>query len=378
MHVIVNALSVTNLSARHVLMGHLRQISAWARAEHDFTVIHHRDNADIVCDLGRNVRWHECPPATARWAPRLAWETAVLPQLCRKLGAELLWLPNGITVAGLAVPQVTLAQNPWALVPGLPMSKAERIKAAVQRSSYRTAMKRADLMLFNSEYMRGAYRKNAGFHERAGVVAYQGLSESLFDTAESTRVGARRNPGEILCVAVFAPHKRVEILVAALARLRCEHQVPATLKLVGPWPHTEYLQQVREAISSHDLVESVEITSYVDTARLHAHYASAQVFCVLSLCESFGIPAVEAQAFGTPTVSTECCAIPEVSGAGGVYVPVDDAGAAAAALARVIGDDALWRQKSEAAIANAARFHWSECSRPLLKMFEVGAAPARG
>ncbi len=369
MRVIVNALSVTNLSARHVLMGHLRQLAGWTVGTHIYTVLYHRGNADIVCELSSNVEWLECPPATMRWAPRLVWETAVLPSLCRRLGAGLLWLPNGITVAGLTIPQVTLAQNPWALVPGLPMSLTERLKAVVQRASYRTAMKRADLILFNSDYMRSAYRENAGFEEKASVVAYQGLSESLFEAAANVR--ATRAATEILCVAVFAPHKRVEVLVSALSQVRKTHGIPATLKLVGPWPHADYLQRVRTAIAENDVADSVEITSYVDTARLHAHYASARLFCVLSLCESFGIPAVEAQAFGTPTVSTDCCAIPEVSGEGGVYVPVDDAHAAAAAIARMLGDEALWQQKSRAAVANAARFHWADCSRPLLEMFRL-------
>ena len=62
------------------------------------------------------------------------------------------------------------------------------------------------------------------------------------------------------------------------------------------------------------------------------------MFCLLSRCESFGIPAVEAQSFGTPALGTDTCAIPEVGGRGGLYSPVDDVEAAANNLIRVLRD----------------------------------------
>ncbi len=65
MRVLVNGLSVTNLSGRHVLLGHLRQIAKWAAGEHDFVVLHHAANADMRCDMGPHVDWIECPRRTA-------------------------------------------------------------------------------------------------------------------------------------------------------------------------------------------------------------------------------------------------------------------------------------------------------------------------
>jgi glycosyltransferase involved in cell wall biosynthesis len=116
----------------------------------------------------------------------------------------------------------------------------------------------------------------------------------------------------------------------------------------------------------------------VPQAELHSLYAGARVFCLPSRCESFGIPAVEAQAFGTPAVVAAGTAAPEIVGQGGVAVTQDDVEATAQALLRYLGADSEWRQCSRAARANAERFHWRGCSTPLLDAIEKLGAQASG
>jgi glycosyltransferase involved in cell wall biosynthesis len=94
----------------------------------------------------------------------------------------------------------------------------------------------------------------------------------------------------------------------------------------------------------------------------------------MSRCESFGIPAVEAQAFGTPVVGSNVCAMPEVCGDGGVFGAPEDVPATANLLQRLLTDSADWQDFSDAARRNAAKYQWSECSRPLLSLFEMGGA----
>jgi glycosyltransferase involved in cell wall biosynthesis len=117
----------------------------------------------------------------------------------------------------------------------------------------------------------------------------------------------------------------------------------------------------------------VEIKGYASRDDLNRYYAESKVFSLMSKSESFGIPAVEAQAFGTPVVSSNCCAIPEVCGRGGVYPEPEDVEGTAKAIAKLLTDESAWQKLSEAARQNAERYHWDTCSRPLLRMFEVVA-----
>jgi glycosyltransferase involved in cell wall biosynthesis len=89
----------------------------------------------------------------------------------------------------------------------------------------------------------------------------------------------------------------------------------------------------------------------------------------MSWCESFGIPAVEAQAFSTPVVSSNCCAIPEICGDGGIYPDPGDLHSVADSLAELLNNKVKWDQLSEAARDNASKFRWDICSRPLLDVF---------
>lgn len=369
MRVLVNALSVTNMSGRHVLMGHLSRLAEWTRGEHEYVVLFHAANRDICRDLGAHVSWQECPGFTAHWAGRAAWESARLPSLASKVKADFMFTPSGTVVPGLSLPQVSFAQNPWSLVRDLQRNTAESIKAGLQRRNYRQAMHKAAMMIFNSEYMRSAYRENAGFRERRSEVVYQALDEETHQAAAVARRKGGRKDLQILSVSAWAPHKGVETVLEALRLLRTAHGVPANLVLAGPWPDAAYAQRMRKLISQHRLEDAVVIRGHVSREELDRLYAESRIFTLMSHCESFGIPALEAQAFGTPVVSSNCCAIPEICGGGGVYPQPGDSVGVAEKMVTLLNDTESWTRLSEQAVANAAKFHWAHCSRKLLNMF---------
>jgi glycosyltransferase involved in cell wall biosynthesis len=93
---------------------------------------------------------------------------------------------------------------------------------------------------------------------------------------------------------------------------------------------------------------------------------------LMSYCESFGIPAAEAMAFGTPIVASQDCAISEVCAGAGLFGPAGNPDWTADALEQLLTDPSTWSQFSSQALQNASRLRWEACSRPLMKMFEIG------
>ena len=371
MKVLVNALSVSNMSGRHVLLGHLSQLSRWTRGQHEYYVLHHHRNSDLCRDLGENVRWVNCPPYTSRWASRAVWERIALPHLVTSLKIDFVFMPSGTVAHGCPVPQISFAQNPWCLVKGIGRTPSDVPKAAIQRREYRVAMREAAMMVFNSEYMRSAYRENADFEERYSEIVYQGIDNTTLESAAHIAPAIKKDPYSILSVSAMAPHKGVDTVIKALERLIRQYRLPVRLSLVGPWPDDRYERKMRNLISELRLQDSVKIAGFVSRERLHQYYAESGIFCLMSQCESFGIPAVEAQAFGTPVVSSNCCAIPEVCGEGGVYCDHDDIEGVSSALSTLLTDEREWKRVSAAAVVNASRFRWDICSMPLLNMFKV-------
>jgi glycosyltransferase involved in cell wall biosynthesis len=363
LRILVNALSVANLSGRHVVTGHISRLAQWMAPLYQFVVLHHAGNADLRDSLGSTVDWVEAPPNTAHWLPRSAWERLRLATLTRQLRSDAVLTFAGTITAGVGVPQLCFAQNPWCLVPSVHRGLVDRPKAALQRHAYREAMSRAALMIFNSHYMRRAYRDNAGCLERASAIVYQAVDDETHAAAALAGGHLTRDPLRILSVSAMAPHKGADTLVRALAHLRRDVGIPATLALVGAWPHAGYRREVETLIRSLGVQSAVSILGHVSRGDLHHLYASSRVFALMSECESFGIPAVEAQAFGTPIVSSNCCAIPEVCGDAGLFPEPRSVEATAEALRTILTSDVAWATLSERARSNAARFRWDACTR---------------
>lgn len=374
---LVNALSVTNPSGLHVLLGHMDQVADALRGRLRLVVLCRADMAALRAGLGSRVDWEFAPAATRRWWFRAAWECLHLPRLVRQHAVCAAFTPSGIAAHGLAVPQIVFCQNPWALVPAA-RRRRDASKAWLQRRAYRRALRVADVLVFNSLFMQDAYRADAGFAERRGIIAYQAADESTRARA-AVPLPIARKPSQILSVSVMAPHKNVEALVRAFHAVRAQGHPEARLHLVGAWPDPAYERKIRRLAEALGLPDAIHFAGFVSREELDRFYAESQVFCLMSRCESFGIPAIEAQLFGTPVVSSTVCAIPEICGAGGQFIDPDDVSGIAAALRRLIEDPAEWQRCSDLARQNAARFTWSLCSRSLIEVFaEFADQPSAG
>jgi glycosyltransferase involved in cell wall biosynthesis len=375
--ILVNALSVTNQSGLHVLAGHLDSLAE----AFTVAVIARPSMTSLKERFAERVEWIGAPENTSRWLPRAVWEFQALEKIARNTGARFYFTPSGISASRLSIPQVVLCQNPWALVPAA-RRKKDALKAWLQRRAYRQTMRAAEVMVFNSEYMRQAYRRNAGFDEKRSIIAYQAADEETRRRSEDWK-DRPRAAGQILCVSAMAPHKNVEAVVRALVKLP-----EATLRLVGAWPDSRYERKIHDLVSELNLEKRIRFDGFVSREELDRLYAESQVFCLMSRCESFGIPAIEAQLFGTPVVCSKVCAVTEICGEGGLFCDPDDVDAIAGALRALLEGSndrnnkeveapppsKVWEKISDQTRVNADRFQWSECSRPLVEFFaERGA-----
>jgi len=365
-----------------VLAGHLDRLADGLQDDCRFVVVCRPQMTELKARFEGRVDWIDAPADTARWLPRAVWEYRNLQKLADACSARAYFTPSGIAASALDIPQVVLCQNPWAMVPSA-RRRRDFLKAWLQRRAYRQTMKTADVMVFNSEYMRQAYRQNAGFNEKRSIIAYQAADEETRSRSEHWK-NRPRNPGQILCVSAMAPHKNVEALLSAFEKLKNRNAEKLksdrtsaepsfqnlSLHLVGSWPDSMYEKKMLRLIADLGLGEQVQMHGFVCREELDRLYAEAQVFCLMSRCESFGIPAIEAQLFGTPVVCSTACAVPEVCGDGGLFCDPDDISGIAEALQTLLYDSNVWENYSEKARRNACRFQWVECSRPLAELFE--------
>jgi glycosyltransferase involved in cell wall biosynthesis len=164
---------------------------------------------------------------------------------------------------------------------------------------------------------------------------------------------APRNPDKftILCVCRFYPRKRVDVLLRAALLLR-DNIPEVEIRIVGNGPEYRRLHSLYMELT---LDPTVKWLGDVSPAALAAEYNRADVFCLPSVQEGFGIVFLEAMAAGRPIVATRAAAVPEVV-TDGILVDPDNPEALAAAILGLYRDPVLRDSLAAAGLRNVERF----------------------
>ncbi len=182
----------------------------------------------------------------------------------------------------------------------------------------------------------------------------------------------------ILSLGRTERYKRIDVLVDALPRIRAV--VPdARLVVVG---RGDAVPELHARVHALGLEGAVEFRGFVEEDEKVALYRSARVFVNLSEKEGWGLTVLEANACGTPVVASD---VPGLRDAvlherSGLLVPFADVDATAAAVIRVLSDDATWRRLRAGGLAWSARFRWDtvtdQVEQMIVRMAAGAAAPA--
>ena len=249
-----------------------------------------------------------------------------------------------------------------------------RLLSRLERANARSA----DVVIVTSEYSRGIAIKAYGLDparvrivpEGIDLAGWRAAAEATDEPAAhiSAPDGSSRHPSPdaagpvILSVARQYRRKNTAALLRAMPAIRAA--VPsARLRIVGGGPELPRLEHECLALG---LAGSVVITGEIpDTDAVRDEYRAADVFCLPSLQEGFGIAFLEAMASGLPIVACRSTAVPEVvpDGEAGLLVPPDDPKALARALIRLLRDPLLRRRMGEAGMRKAREHAWEEIAR---------------
>ncbi|HKZ72481.1 MAG TPA: glycosyltransferase family 1 protein [Steroidobacteraceae bacterium] len=184
------------------------------------------------------------------------------------------------------------------------------------------------------------------------------LPERFILTVARTLHGAFRN-------APAYPGGNTERLVRGYRKYR---QQGGELPLVVAGKRIEeYLRS--QGFSDADLAD-VRFIGFVPNTELHLAYQLADCFITATLCESFGIPIVEALATGCPAIVPTTCASPEVAGGAARLIDPRDEGDIAAGLAEVTGSETLRREMREKGLRRAQALTWRRTAERTLEVFD--------
>jgi glycosyltransferase involved in cell wall biosynthesis len=244
-----------------------------------------------------------------------------------------------------------------------------RLLSRLERRNARTA----DVVMVTSEYSRkqaiGAY----GLAQRRVRVVPEGIDPAWWElpppggdaegsgpgVAGGADAGARPRAGGPIILSVARQYRRKN----TIALLRAMPAIRATvgdarLRIVGGGPELGHLVRERRALGLEGTVDILGELPGLEALR--AEYRRADLFCLPSLQEGFGIAFLEAMASGLAVVACRSAAVPEIvrHGETGLLVPPADPVALAEAVGLLLGNRQRRAEMGMAGRRRARAYGW--------------------
>ena len=181
----------------------------------------------------------------------------------------------------------------------------------------------------------------------------------------------------ITFVGRIQPHKGPELLIRATAEI-LSHTPLLRSKLrvfiVGgaSGANGSEVERLKELTTWLGIDDVVSFSPPVARAKLPDWYRAADLVCVPSYSESFGLVALEAQACGTPVVATAVGGLRTAvaDGISGVLVDGHDPRAWSSVLARLLQEPQRRVLLSMGAVEHASHFGWDATARGTLDIYD--------
>ena len=182
----------------------------------------------------------------------------------------------------------------------------------------------------------------------------------------------------IVYVGGFSPHKNLEALVRAFAKL-CAQDSFSDLRLVLVGEHKNeifhsYAETIRKLVTDLFLEGRVIFTGFMADDELVVLLNLATVSVLPSFIEGFGLPAVEAAACGCPVIATTESPLPGLLGEGGIYFNPLRQEELEAALLDVLQSATLRQKMSKAGQEASSKLTWEAAAKQMMTLMNKVAA----
>lgn len=283
----------------------------------------------------------------ARIAIRTLWQATRLPRLVRRESADAV-----VTFTGM------LPRHPGCAVfshLGNPIPfEVPLVRHRVRRWAIARTTKRAAGVVVSSAGMAELVRAGTGREPR---IVPLGVDQRLFTEAPT--------PGrDLLMVGDFYRHKRHDVAIRAWQALP---EPRPRLRFIGnPAVDAAWFDEISRLAARSANDNSIEVRGRVPLAELVSGYHGARLLLMPSEHESFCMPIAEALACGVPAVVRDDPVLRETAGPAGVAVEGDEPERWAAAIRRLLEDDAEHAELRARGLEYAQRYSWARLADALL------------
>ncbi|MCU4183775.1 glycosyltransferase family 4 protein [Acidiferrimicrobium sp. IK] len=261
----------------------------------------------------------------------------------------------------------------------VPPAKAPRVMTVHDLSPVRYPEMTDAIVRTYPERIRHALRSGAYIHTHSAFVAeeiveYFGVERHRLAVVASgvPALAAEAGPAVVeqvrakgsfvLAIGTIEPRKDYPSLLRAFEEVASQRR-DTRLVIVGR--SAQGSEVFAEAVARSPFRDRVDLLGYASSELAGELLRRARVLAYPSLYEGFGYPPLQAMSAGVPVVTTDAGAIPGTVGDAASVVPVGDAGAMAAAIDRLLADDAARDALIERGRAKVGEYSWERCAREM-------------
>lgn len=340
----------------------------------------HEEARNIAAAENCKLLW--APPEAARRGPRARYEKTALVEWVRQNQVSAALQLNGMVVPGMPVPTLAHCQDPWPYRPvAWENGHKDRALAFLKRRANATAFRQAACVGWTSAYLRYLMCEALDIRPRHGHVFYNGVPDAWIARAQKNLPDWETRPLQIVTISNVAPYKQQEMVIRALPLVREQAGLKTLVYRIAGACAPAYAEHLRRVAQSIGVADAVVIEGRVSAARIAELFSQSRCYVLMSKCESFGLPAIEAMTFGTPVITADCCAMPEVCGDAAELCPLEDTTALAAKIVAVLTDPERAPRLRLAGARQVQKFQWRETAEKMAAALggaiEADAAHAR-
>ncbi|HUN71008.1 MAG TPA: glycosyltransferase family 1 protein [Steroidobacteraceae bacterium] len=328
-------------------------------------------NKDLFRDMP-NVETHILPGRGNLW-----WDQITVPAAARRFGVDLIFNPKfSIPLATRRPCAFVLQDSDWYVNPQ---------NYAWWDNLYIRALlpiycRKASRLFVISQFTLDSLARHGVVRPERAVVIHAAVGPNFAPAADENALRDFRLqyglPESFILTATRAYHTGLagsppypggnnERLIRAYRRYR-EQGGRLPLAVAGNCIE-EYLRA--QGFTDADL-QDIRFIGFVPNGQMHLAYQAAEFFVLTKLCDSFGLPILEALATGCPAIVPKTCAGPEVAGAAARLIdPYDEADISRALLEL---DESAERRAElrRLGLARAQGFTWRETARRTLAVLD--------
>ena len=362
MRIFINALSARQGGGQTYLQNLLKHVPA----EKNFQIFILVQPSFYLSDLPNNVKL-----LTQKYLKnpilRAVWEETLLIAILKQLKIDLFFSPGGMLPRSLPsnLLKAVTFQNM------MPFDHEQRkrypygyrrLRDWILERTLSSSMRRADLVIFISEFAKDFIAHELGYLQGKSIVAPHGIDKSFRVCLNSPLPHPNWLPKEDYFLYVsYIDHYKAQLEVVQGFYLYLKQGGVGKLVLIGPESRT-YGDLVRKKISKLGLSNFVIMTGSVPHGEMPAAYQNARINIFASLTENCPNILLEMMASGRPALVSNRAPMTEFGGEAVAYFDPSNSEDFAHNLAALVANEERQYLIANAAISRVAHFTWERAA----------------